>query len=544
MKLTSILLISLTVLLIFLSCSSSKNEKILTHADEIMEEHPDSALSILETIDESSLKNDKDKAYFYLLLTQAQIKNRVQLTDDTLISISVNYYKDHGPEFNELRVNLYKSKINYNAGKYDEAIINATVAYENAMNGNDPLWKGRVSENMADLMSETLHHQVALEETKKAVDFYKEANKIDSYYFNLACMAISYGNLNDYQNAINILDSIDRETRIYDFSMNLRDYYWPVLMDIYHKMGEFQKADSVYSLIPDPFESTMAGTFYYMKVGAYIKYLTGQYDKANEILKVLEDRAGTVTDSVGILQIKAIMAYNNNDFKEAFNRLYKIFTIQNDKIIEILEDSPLQNQREYYQLKYNDEQQQNKISKIIFISVLFVCLILFIGIFIILRQRNNIKMLKVENVITELKNRLKEENDNRFWLYRNTFETLNIVGNVCYERIDDKIYDRENLKTIYKELTNLKNKKRLEEIEDDINRYSDGLVEKLREECPFLKNDDIIFIILLFAGFSSHVVSIVTGINIRYFYVKRSRLEKRITEAAPPHASLFLKYMR
>ena len=47
-----------------------------------------------------------------------------------------------------------------------------------------------------------------------------------------------------------------------------------------------------------------------------------------------------------------------------------------------------------------------------------------------------------------------------------------------------------------------------------------NIVEKLREQCPMLKPDDIVFIMLVYAGFSPRAVCLFTGIKLKYFYTK------------------------
>ena len=50
-----------------------------------MEEYPDSALHILESIETQQLSAQADRAYYALLLTQARDKNYIVQTDDSLI---------------------------------------------------------------------------------------------------------------------------------------------------------------------------------------------------------------------------------------------------------------------------------------------------------------------------------------------------------------------------------------------------------------------------------------------------------------------------
>ena len=58
-----------------------------------MENHPDSAYSLLQTIDSEALRTRGGRARYALLYTQAQDKNYIDETNDSLISEAVDYYR-------------------------------------------------------------------------------------------------------------------------------------------------------------------------------------------------------------------------------------------------------------------------------------------------------------------------------------------------------------------------------------------------------------------------------------------------------------------
>ena len=79
------------------SCTRQHNHNILlVQADSLMEEYPDSALHILESIESQQLTVHADRAYYALLLTQARDKNYIVQTDDSLIRTAVQYYDSIG----------------------------------------------------------------------------------------------------------------------------------------------------------------------------------------------------------------------------------------------------------------------------------------------------------------------------------------------------------------------------------------------------------------------------------------------------------------
>ena len=59
-----------------------------------MDTYPDSALQLLKTIDSKHLVTKEGKARYALLYSQALDKNYIDVTEDSLINIAVEYYKD------------------------------------------------------------------------------------------------------------------------------------------------------------------------------------------------------------------------------------------------------------------------------------------------------------------------------------------------------------------------------------------------------------------------------------------------------------------
>lgn len=89
------------------SCSSSVKNPLLLCADSLMEEYPDSALSVLESISSPQELPRADRALYALLLTQARYKNYITLEDDSLIKTAVEYYGDRKKSVRAAKAHYY-----------------------------------------------------------------------------------------------------------------------------------------------------------------------------------------------------------------------------------------------------------------------------------------------------------------------------------------------------------------------------------------------------------------------------------------------------
>lgn len=88
------ILILAAVGMVACSRSVSYYDDVMAHAETVVSEDPDSALSMLEVIDPSELSVDSLKAkYHYLMASAHEMQGHVMLAD-SMIRYSVDYYKD------------------------------------------------------------------------------------------------------------------------------------------------------------------------------------------------------------------------------------------------------------------------------------------------------------------------------------------------------------------------------------------------------------------------------------------------------------------
>lgn len=86
----------LLLIITLVSCyRSSSYHQQLEQAELIIEDHPDSAKAILQTIP-TSLIGKEERALHNMLMTMANYKLYIPFTNDSLISHSVTYYSESG----------------------------------------------------------------------------------------------------------------------------------------------------------------------------------------------------------------------------------------------------------------------------------------------------------------------------------------------------------------------------------------------------------------------------------------------------------------
>ena len=84
-----------TLLITFTACGDKQAvTDVLNRAEVLMNEHPDSSLVLLRTLTFDDFRKESNRARYALLHSQALDKNYIDVTNDSLISVALEYYKD------------------------------------------------------------------------------------------------------------------------------------------------------------------------------------------------------------------------------------------------------------------------------------------------------------------------------------------------------------------------------------------------------------------------------------------------------------------
>ena len=109
----------LFILVALISCNDPKPITDTLHrAEALMNESPDSAWTLLNTISPDEMGQNRNRAFYALLYTQAQDKTYRDETDDSLISIAVDYYRHTDDARRKFLSYYYKGRVHFNAKDY------------------------------------------------------------------------------------------------------------------------------------------------------------------------------------------------------------------------------------------------------------------------------------------------------------------------------------------------------------------------------------------------------------------------------------------
>ena len=167
----NIVFLLILIPIIWISCDGMGHQTIdFRKIENLMPQHPDSALMLLEQIENKENLSRKDKAHYSLLLTEAEDKTYVTHTTDSLISIAADYYEKTDDLGRKAKAWYYKGRINQDLGHPLKAQEYYLKALRDEEKIEDHALLGRIHNHIGMLYAYQKVYEKALPFQKKAVE--------------------------------------------------------------------------------------------------------------------------------------------------------------------------------------------------------------------------------------------------------------------------------------------------------------------------------------------------------------------------------------
>ena len=284
MTLTSLITKALPFLLLyttFFSCrDGGRIESILRTTDSLMEEHPDSALSILRRDSLEICRSGKDYRLWYALSrTEADDKCYILHVSDSTIRAAANYYNSHGSDLQRVRANYLLGRVYCDMHLYGHALtsFNKAIKVESENDSAINRYKARSATWAGYVYEAKGLHKDALRYNKLAYGYAKKAGAQVTEIYSLRDIGRSYRDLKRNDIAIPYYQQAAKKAKTID-DANLYNMVMEELAGIYIEEGQL---DDAYSALNTPFLATTdkdISSHYY--VWAYYFEHTGQLDSA------------------------------------------------------------------------------------------------------------------------------------------------------------------------------------------------------------------------------------------------------------------------
>lgn len=519
-------------LVILISCRNHRpNDLRLIHIESLLDEQPDSALSLLQDLSDRSSLTDADKAYYALLMTAATDKNALSLLScDSLLDDALLYYGDKDKEkavallykgrlFNEM--NDPQSAIEYSLKAldilqyYPEDVKSRRLIY-----GALGLWYGR--QRLFDK---------AMEASKKYLEYSNDPKDSSIAYNNISYVYL----MKDAKDS-----SLFFQKRAIDYVLRAQDSIMAV--SFWHNLSLryryfFDNKDSALYYAQKVVANSCSDSDGYESYCGNLGELYWHFDDIDSARFYLRKSVDGESMKMGNLTLSSIESSLGN-YEKAYNYLdeyvYWLDSLQRSKRVTEIQHLVYKHQTE---MKVHREKMnyQNKIF-LVLSSFVVVVFMFTVAIQRYISQRDKKEMLTKQKLEYTRKNlRVMEqnivENEKIIVLLREQgdvyVEEIGKCENLIQKQQEEcfrlyfKLFEQTD---IYKEIVLLVNQKEVnkknrkvmslvsfEKLKKTVQDIFAGYLFSLKKQYPRLTEDDLLLLCLQKMGFSSITIALCFG---------------------------------
>lgn len=544
MKLNSIALLFLFIAA-FVSCTS-KSDQIATtlqQVEQCMEAYPDSALKMLNGISNPNELEDKERADYLLLLTQARDKNIMDISVDSSIIFAIDYYKKSGDKRKYGTAMYYYGRVlqkSKDGAKAMKVFLEARQILEEI---KEYRILGLLCGNISVLNRDQSLYEEAISYCHEAIGYYYQAKDTLGVAYAYQTMGSSFFLKQEmdsvYQCATKSLELLANNP------IRLQIAAMKMLGMMYSFEKQYSKAEATFLEIIDMEPDNNRLVSHYMSLGR-IYWLMGNSEDAKKYLMFCLDSPDPFTRSAAYVSL-ADMAKSNHDYKQAL-----ILKEKSDSILSVAESKDKRENLIQLQSKYLNEIMEKEKLQIELVNrtkqfVLITLLILFLGMayyFYKRYWRAKVQMQRIqktleknnkqiESYLNEIENYKKQKN-------KNDSETDSKIRKLSYQ-INELIQENEELRSkadICELIRILKNRgvvaekltpKEWDKIFKLVNCLYFDILIRFKSDYKRLTKRDFELIAFLLLGFTpKELMFIFDAKDTHTIFTAKSRLKKRL----------------
>lgn len=534
------------LMLLTAGCTRRPVDDTFDRAETLMMSAPDSALSLLETVDPTELRGDRRKALHALLLSQAMDKNYIDTDNDSLINIAVNFYATDDDLRHRMLSYYYLGRVKNNAGDNREVLLSYMKALELATEAGDNYWIGLISRRISNTFNKSYNCAEQLYYAEKAFEHMRLTGQHSHTCATMIIFIEALYNKGEFDKGIeyaySLLDSVHiNHVSRHEKAANALVGKGHLLKYEDRKAIPFLEKACIANSDATYIDSAYLGVAYTS---------VGKTDLARSILNRLNRFDADSCLEYSWLRYEILKRIGTA--QEALDALVLTDSLVNKKFSALLADNQSRLISELYNAERReaiDKADANRTRMIIIL--LASCAVLSIAVTIGLRlyrkQRreieNNVAIAEELRQILSLKENQNAKTKKAIEdIMSSRYETIDHLCSLCYEKKDDsslKMRISEEVVSTIDSLTNQKGK--LPELERNADKFHNGLMSHFRSEMPGLRKADYLLMLFSTLGFSTPAIALLLKEDkIEAVYNRRSRLKIKIKRINPPHATEFL----
>ena len=530
-------------------CAPKSVLNTLADIETFIQERPDSALTILDTIDRVSLTTARSKAYHALLYAMALDKNFIDVSDDSIAQVAVDYYSKHGPQKYYARSLYYLGLAYYYQEDYNKAIVEFTKAEEVAQEC-DSLYLAFIKVDQADVYAHTYN---AIEELKCLRQALEINSKVSTKFYcdvvKLNIIKSLYNQYQDNEEAEQLLNQLLNDKTLDDKIRARAELIYAYIIVTVNENPDLSKAVKIY-------DNVFAGSFsHYITIKnywawAYSLNALGRKDEAQEIIDLL------ISEPSGISSYwQYMIAKSDGNLESALSYLEDYLKYNDTEVSDALKQSLALSQRDYYQSQSELSEYRANNARLTSFIIILVSVFSAVLVYLLIRvyvKRQEDKKEKYLLYITEINRQLEQSKSEDypalkkkyFSLYKAKFETIGALYEQ-YIRSKDMVNGES---TVYRKVASLVDDFTLgysdrEKFEAMLDEDLDNIMTNLHTEMPVLKKKDTAIFSLFAIGFDVTIISHLLNTSMNTIYIRKSRIKHQIEESNPQHKEQFFEVL-
>ena len=557
------------------ACENDINKIKLDRAENVMEidDNPRECLNLLQQMNYDSISVEKQKARYGYLYARSIHKLNKRMKNDLYVKQAVEYYKAKGDSPELMKALFYYSNYFYENDLGNDAIKLIMKARQLAIKYNDNYWRGKITELIADILEHNYNNYETIKYRSESAQYYSKAGREDNARYCYVDLAIAYDNIHEYKKCIELADSI-LAIAIAEKDSLLIAYCYSTEYNAQIRNNDWEKGESGLNkfLSMSKFMEPSPLDYIYK---AMIHIHKNEFDSAETILNFLKNQKMTNSQKITFYLTLRNLYKKKGDFEGALIATDSIFEVNNKDVHKSFSQVIVATQRDYLDNDLTTANLRAQRQKIIMIGCWTVAALIILFVVLLYRYRLKVKSIESEKIIeqimavsnelssenmrltaavkehkqqiSDMEDRLEEHNKNSVnteTLFQEKWEMLNFLCNEYFEKGDTPKTRATIVSRIENELKRFQSHESMAALENAVNKYMNGVASRLREQCDFLNESAILFVILCMAGLSQRAVCLLLDLSYNYYYTKKQRIATRIEQSAVPDRDLFLSYLK
>lgn len=532
-----------SIVIPIISCTPLRIHAQLNLAETIMNEAPDSTLSILQGINPSGIKFREGKARYALLLSAALDKNYIDVSSDSLIRIATDYYSNRHDLHRRMMSNYYQGRVQMNADNMHRAITCLEKAEKDATTLMDYYYLGLILRNKSNIYNQNFNNQATIQNDLAAISAFDLAKKYSHKEYASLSLAIDYFNGQKYREALFVVDSLEAvssdENLLYQSRLLRAEITLANDGDIEEVTKTFNNTPSRYFTFLDKAQQALA----YERAGLR--------ESSDNALEESYSMAKSRADSATIDYTHSRIQFERGNYAYAYNLENSALVTMDSLTRARLNHSFDRSVADYYKNETALQEQRNRQMKERLWMISLIGILALFLLFVIFNLQSRKKDAQMKEYMAQL-SAGKEE------LTKAVKQNASLIGSLFSERLyhldelseayyanDDAATKEALFKEFKAKVFALRDDEHLfNSLEEDLNKNCNGLMEKFRKQVQSIKGDNLKTTMLFFAGFPYRTIQVALRKNsIDSLRTAKSRIRKAINDSHAPDASLFLKLL-